>query len=134
MKSVIIALQFLLTTAAFAADVEIGRETWNQPVYAFEFEVKGSALSTAPRALRIHAKMHYTDELENSEWLPVTGTDKFVGAFHDLDYVLELDYSGRITGGYWITTGKHPDLFWKPTKPIQFQGDFAFLNQLYQPI
>jgi hypothetical protein len=131
---VILANEIGLKQQAFAADVEIGRETWNQPIFAYEFEVKGSALSSAPNALRIHAKMHYTDELEISEWQPVTGTDKFVSAFHELDYILELDYSGRITGGYWITTGKHPDLFWKPTKPIQFQGDFALLNKIYQPI
>ncbi len=131
---VILTNEIGIRKKAFAADVEIGRETWNQPVYAYDFEVRGSAKASSVKALLIHGKMFYTDELEQSYWEPVTGTDRWVGAFHELEYVLEMDANDRITGGYWITTGKHPDLFWKPTQPITFTGEFELLNQIYRPI
>jgi hypothetical protein len=131
---VILANEIGLKNQAFAADVEIGKETWNQPIYGFEFEVKGSAYSHAPKALLIHAKMHYTDELDQSQWLPVTGTDKFVGTIQETEYILEMDANDNIIGGSWITTGVHPDLFWKPTNKITFTGDFEFLNKIYQPM
>jgi hypothetical protein len=135
---VILANEIGIRKKAFAADVEIGRETWNQPVYAYDFKIVGSAVSgdlaSGSNAVLVQGKMIYTDELETSYWDPVTGTDRFVSAFHDLKYVLELDGTGRITGGYWITSGKHPDLFWKATRPIEFQGDFAILKDLYRPV
>ena len=131
---VILANEIGLKHQAFASDIEIGRETWNQPIYGYEFEITGSAQSTAPKAVRVRATLNYTDELDESQWQPVTGTDKFVGGTMDLEYILEMDSYGRIIGGEWITTGKHPDLFWKPTKKIVFDGDFELLNQLYQPI
>jgi len=132
---VVLANEIGLRHQAFASDVEIGKETWNQPIYGFEFEVVGSAYSLhAANAIRIHAKMHYTDELDQSQWEPVTGTDKFVGAIQETEYVLEMDANNNITGGYWITTGVHPDLFWKPTHQITFTGDFEFLNKIYQPM
>ena len=131
---VILANEIGLKHKPFASDVDIGHETWNQPVYGFEFEVKGSANSSAPKALLIHAKMHYTDELKQSEWEPVTGTDKFVGAVQETDYILEMDYNDRIIGGSWISTRVHPDLFWKPTNQITFGGDFELLNHIYQGI
>lgn len=131
---VILANEIGLKHQAFAADIEIGRETWNQPIYGYSFEIVGSAYSSAPYAVHVRATLHYTDELDESQWEPVTGTDKFVGGTQDLEYILEMDSNGKITGGDWITTKKHPDLFWKPTLKIVFDGDFALLNQLYQPI
>ena len=130
----ILANEIGLKHQSFASDVEIGKETWNQPIFGYEFEVRGSASSSAPKALLIHAKMHYTDELEQSEWEPVTGTNKFLGAIQETDYVLEMDSSDRIIGGYWLSKYTHPDLFWKPTKKINFDGEFQFVNQIYQPI
>lgn len=130
---VILANQIGLKHQAFAADIDQGRETWNQPIYGYEFEVLGSGLSSAYQSVRIHAKMHYTDELDQSEWQPVTGTNKFVGGVQESDYILDMDQDGNIIGGSWIGA-KHPDLFWKPTKAITFTGQFEFLNKIYQPM
>ncbi len=130
---VILANEIGLKKQAFASDVEIGKETWNQPIYGFEFEVRGSASSNAPKALLIHAKLKYTDELDQSQWEPVTGTSNFLGGVQESDYILEMDSNDRIIGGSWISKYVHPDLFWKPTKKITFTGEFEFLNQIYQP-
>ena len=131
---VVLANEIGLKHQAFASDVEIGKETWNQPIYGYEFEVRGSASSSAPKALLIHSKMYYTDELDNSQWEPVTGTDKFIGTVQESDYILEMDYHDRIIGGEWISKYIHPDLFWKPTNKVTFTGEFEFLNKIYQPM
>jgi hypothetical protein len=131
---VILANEIGLRKTPFAADVEIGRETWNQPVFAYEFEIVGSAGSSSSIGYLIQGKMHYTDELEISRWEPVTGTEHFMRAAQDLKYVVELDSNHRITGGYWVEGSNHPDLFWKSTKPIVFEGDFIILKDLYRPV
>jgi len=131
---VILGNEIGLRKTPFAADVEIGRETWNQPVFAYEFEILGSAGSSSAKGYLIQGKMHYTDELEISRWEPVTGTEYFMRAAQDLKYVVELDAQDRIVGGYWVEGSNHPDLFWKATKPILFEGDFSILKDLYRPI
>jgi len=132
---VILANEIGLRQASFPADIDPGREAWNQPIIGFEFEVVGSAKSeTIGRALRIRSKMTYVDELDESSWEPVTGTDRWVSSVQESEYVLELDDSGRITGGYWISKFGHPDVFWRPTKGIEFSGEFASLRELYEPI
>ena len=62
---VMLANEICLKCKLFAVDVDIRKETWNQPVYGFEFTIVGSAKSSAPKAVQIHSKMMYTDELED---------------------------------------------------------------------
>ena len=141
---VILANQIAMKKEAFAVDIDPTRETWNQPVYGFEFEVKGTAKSEhAPVAYLVLAKLKYAeDDPESAEekknvftWEPTVGTPRYNAAVMDLDYILEVDYSGRITGGEWLGASKsnHPDLFWLPTKKIQFTQEFDFLNKVYKP-
>ncbi len=133
---VILANQIGLKHEGFAADVESGHEIWNQPVYGYEFQVLGSArslFSNSSRALRIHAILHYTSELDRSLWNPVLGTPQFQSDILVSDYVLEMDSEGNITGGYWLSKRSHPDNFWKPTRAIEFSGYFERLNSIYQP-
>jgi hypothetical protein len=122
-----------LKQKAIIADVDPNYQTWNQPVYGYEFTVLGSArTNSGGRGIRIHSKMLYTDELEVSQWEPVVGTPFFLGAVLESEYILELDSQGRITGGEWLNSN-HPDVLWKATKSIQFSGEFELLNKLYQP-
>jgi hypothetical protein len=140
---VILANEIGLRQRSFAADIDPLHETWNQPVYGFEFEVTGSASpesDKAAKAYHIHAKMMYgeDDPADASQkkkvfhWNPAIGTDNFTGTTLELDYILELDWSDRIVGGKWDDGSlyKHPDIFWKPTKAIQFTEEFNLLNQL----
>jgi hypothetical protein len=131
---VILANEIGLKQKSFIADVDPGHQTWNQPVYGYEFTVVGSARSSqSSKAVRIHSKMFYTDELDVSQWNPVTGTEYFVSGVLEAEYILELNASGQIIGGEWMS-GVHPDIFWKATKPIVFKGEAELINRIYQPM
>jgi hypothetical protein len=141
---VIVANQIGLKKESFAVDIDPTKETWNQPVYGFEFEVRGTTKSEhASTAYIVHAKFKYAeDDPENAEekknvftWEPTVGTSRYNGGVMELDYILEVDFAGRITGGEWLgaSKGNHPDLFWMPTKKIQWTEGFEFLNKIYKP-
>jgi hypothetical protein len=74
------------------------------------------------------------DELDRSQWEPVTGTSAWVSSVQESEYVLELDSTGKITGGYWLTKYSHPDVFWRPGRAIRFEGEFDRLPELYEPL
>ena len=139
---VILANQIGLLKQSFAADVDPTKETWNQPVYGFEFEIRGETRSEgAASAYIVHAKMMYSEDDPDEgggkvfTWHPTVGTIDFAATTMEMDYVLELDYAGRIIGGKWLGDSRtnHPDLFWMPTKEIKFTQDFEALNQIYKP-
>ena len=141
---VVLANQIGLKKQSFAADVDPGKETWNQPVYGYEFNiVEETRADGAARAYVVHAKFMYAeDDVEGNEnplmkvftWLPTVGTPAYAATTMELDYVIELDYSGRIIGGSWLGASKrnHPDLFWMPTNKIQWTPEFSILNQIYK--
>ena len=132
---VILANELGLRKQSFPADIDPGKQAWNQPLIGFEFEVLGSAFSEeSARAYRIRSKLRYVDELEQSRWEPVSGTKYEVSSVQESEYVLELDSEGRITGGYWLTKYVHPDVFWKPQRSIRFEGDFDRVPELYEPL
>lgn len=140
---VVLANQIALKKEAFAADMDPKRATWNHPIYGFEFEIRGEKkVKEAAKGIIIHAKVMYTgddpapeESLKAFSWLPTTGTDAYLAEVMELDYLLELDHSGRIIGGSWLEQSKdnHPDLLWLPTRKIKFTGDFEILNLLYKP-
>jgi hypothetical protein len=132
---VILANEIGIRKTSFPAEVDPGREMWNQPVIGYEFTVLGSAAGTGgTRALRIHSTLHYAEELEWPQWEPVTGTSSWASGKQESDYILELDSEGRITGGTWLTKYSHPDIFWKPTRKVEFKGEFDRLGELYEPV
>jgi len=132
---VILANELGIRKTAFPADIDPGKQAWNQPIIGYEFKVLGSAHSDfSENALRIHSRLIYVDELDNSSFEPVTGTPLWKSAVQESDYILELDGSGRIVGGSWLTKYIHPDVFWKPTTNIEFSGEYSQLPELYEPI
>lgn len=141
---VILANQIGLKQESFAVDIDPGRETWNQPVYGFEFEITGRAKAKegVAQAVTVTAKIMYAQDLLGEDvtgkiftWHPTNGTEDYAAGYMEVEYVLEMDYAGRIIGGEWIGGSKkhHPDLFWMPTKKLQFSSEFSFLNQIYKP-
>lgn len=140
---VILANQIGLKKESFAVDIISTKETWNQPVFGFEFEVLGQTNADNSSSVIIHAKLKYAeDDPEHAEdliniftWEPTVGTDRYMFGVMELDYELELDNSGRIVGGKWLGASKekHPDLFWMPTKKIVFTEDFKALYKIYKP-
>lgn len=140
---VVLTNQIGLMKEAFAADMDPGSETWNHPVYAYEIEIQGETRTKdSAQAYVVKAKIMYSDddpEGENASkvfsWNPTVGTADFMYKTMEVEYILELDYSGRIIGGEWIGSSKnnHPDLFWKPMAKIEFTPEFQLLNTLYKP-
>ena len=132
---VILANEIGIRKTPFPGEIDPGKEAWNQPLVGYEFTVVGSAASESNGpAVRIRSKLRYVDELDRSQWEPVTGTASQQYGVQVSDYVLELDLGGRITGGYWISKHSHPDVFWKPRREIRFEGRFEAIRELYEPI
>ena len=129
---VILANQIGIKKQAFVIDRDPGKQIWNQPVYGYKTEVRGSAESKAASGILVHTTLYYTDELPKSSMTPVLGTDNFHFDTMEMDYVLDLDYSGRIVGGKYEKNSEHPDLAWMPKGEIKINGDFQKLNDLLQ--
>jgi hypothetical protein len=141
---VVVANQIGLKQESFGVDIDPGRETWNHPVFGYEFEILGRAKlrQGVAQAWNVRAKLYYAQDVLNEDvpgkifsWLPTTGTEDYAYSVMDLEYVLELDSAGRITGGSWLGSSKrhHPDLFWMPTNQIEWTQSFKILDQLYRP-
>lgn len=140
---VIVANQIGLKQESFAVDIDPTKETWNQPVTGYEFEIRGTQKVDNGTGYIVHAKFKYAeDDPESDEeraniytWEPTVGTLRYNGGVMELDYALEVDYSGRITGGEWLGASQrnHPDMFWMPTNKIKWTPEFSFLNKIYTP-
>ncbi len=116
-------------------DVSANAEVWNQPVHSFQitnsFEISASdaaqtvsdgQLSTYifnPKATKF---MYYEMDMlyvsEGVDFVPIAGQDRIEEFLKSksYQYILELDDSGRIIGGEWVSGSKtdHPDFVWLP--------------------
>ncbi len=129
---VILTNQLGLRNQAFMMDRDPKAEIWNQPVFGYRTTVLGSAKSDAAQGIRVHTTVFYTDEMDNSSWVPTNGTALFKSDKIEMDYILDLDYAGRIVGGKYVEKSDHPDLFWKPSTNFKMENDFSKLNELVQ--
>ncbi|MBS1958891.1 MAG: hypothetical protein JST80_05410 [Bdellovibrionales bacterium] len=134
---VILANEIGLRGKSFASDIEIGKETWNQPIYGFEFQIVGSGYTkNGGKSYQVKAKMMYAEDdpdpgIKPTNWDPVVGTSNYRSEVQEVEYLLETDANDNITGGSWITKYKHPDLFWKPTAKIEFKDGFQAIQKIY---
>jgi len=116
---------------AFVTEIFGGREVWNQPTYAYDYQILGSAYSSSTgKGLLVHANLKYTDELDESKWDPVVGTDAFQSGSLSLDYILDLDESDQIVGGTWLYESDRPDFVWLPSKKLEFKDYFDGMNKI----
>ena len=127
---VIVANQIGLKKQAFAFDRDPGHEIWNQPVYGYRFNY----LSSNRRGVDVDTEIYYTDELDNSEFFPVTGTPKYQEGVLHMTYSLDLDSDGNIIGGTYHRGSDHPDFAWIPVNHLEFKDYMAGINQIYRPI
>lgn len=141
---------------SFVADVDRFNDVWNQPVTSYsstimnEEEVSGADRSLGiERKVRVHTKFTYGEELKfYTPELGATGIKNFVskkpvtGTVHqefrskDYEYILELDFAGRIIGGEWITATR-PDFMWTLSRDKKFNNSpypLAGLNFIYRPV
>lgn len=153
---VVISNMIGINSQGFVADVDRYNDVWNQPVTEYSSEVLGSERVTPEESrsgiaskLRVKTKMTYGEEL--SFWSPeeeaageiafvskepVTNTIHQAYRSKNYEYVLELDASGKIVGGTWISETR-PDMLWTKKRDAAFRnGKFplAGLNQIYKPV
>lgn len=153
---VVVANMIGIHSRSFVADIDRLNDVWNQPVYGYSSSVQGEE-SVSPeqrmqgieRRIRIATKFTYGEELQF--WTPdlaAQGKHNFVskspvtGTIHQefrsksYEYVIELDGSGRIVGGTWITETR-PDFMWIYDRAQKFNNrvmPLSGLNAIYRPV
>lgn len=141
---------------SFVADVDRFNDVWNQPVTSYSSTVVGEEAvgpehraTGVERRLRIQTKFTYGEELkfwtaeaeaEGSRNFvskkPVTGTIHQEFRHKNYEYIIELDFNGRVIGGEWITETR-PDFMWTITRDRQFNNSpypLKGLNFIYRPV
>lgn len=132
---VVLANQIGIKKQGIVAKIDPGREVWNQPVFGYEFTYWGSTEPTdGVTGVKVKATLIYTDELDYSQWLPVTGTANAQVGRLQMTYILDLDANGNIIGGTWTDRSTHPDYLWMAKNHLEFTGYLAGSNQLYHPV
>jgi hypothetical protein len=119
---------------SFVVDVSYGYQVWNHPVLSYEithqekFDDPQRALSLLPgsptgegylyndKAVSfVHVKMTFKYITESSQSTePMTPNLSMYTNTKRYEYLLELDESGNIVGGEWISNGNFPDFLWAP--------------------
>lgn len=114
---------------SFIVDVTPGKEVWNQPVAGYISHVlaerspsEGSDPLTA-REIKVSTQFKYV-----IEQLPHSKPTRPTFNIEPYEYWLELDVSGKIIGGSWISEA-HPDFAWSVEK-TDFKGSFEVLKDL----
>lgn len=153
---VVISNMIGLLGKGFVADIDRYNDVWNQPIHSYATEVvKEEGVTSGHRAFgierRIHVKMKmtygeelkfYTPELASTgarnfvSKLPVTMTPHQEFRHKSYEYVLELDGTGKIIGGEWISQTR-PDFMWMYGRSKNFKNapiPLANLKHIYRPL
>lgn len=153
---IVLASMIGVNSQGFVAEVDRYADVWNQPVVGYESELVGDVPVTANdtrngivRKVQLKTVMTYTEELvpyspkyEAQGYRgfiskePVTGTPAQSYATRSYEYILELDQSGEIIGGEWVSETR-PDMLWMKAKDPKFMNGkvpLAGLNEIYTPV
>lgn len=155
---VVVANMIGIHSKSFVADIDRFNDVWNQPIAGYESNILGDVTvsesekaSGISRKIRIATKFIYGEELqlytpekaaqrpEIFWWVskqPVTGTNIQQFRHKDYEYIVELDSSGRVIGGTWITETR-PDFLWMYGRAPKFKSgavNLTGLNAIYRPV
>lgn len=124
----------------FIADIDRGSEVWNHIAYDFRSTIRNRNLpplsTSAPGTVsmvRVRTVVNYVFLLTRNTWEPVLGTSRQITRSRTYEYYLDLDSSGKIIGGEWIST-QRPDFLWLSRKVGTFTGIFSKLPNLLKEI
>src|SRR5690606_12609157 len=142
---------------SFVADVDRYGEVWNQPVTGYSSKVIGEVNDFSKseqrrgvaKKVRVQTRMGYASELmffsNRAVELgyknfvskdPVLNTPAQFDKHKDYEYILELDRSGNIIGGEWVTETR-PDMMWTKARDARFNDSkypLSSLNDIYKPV
>jgi hypothetical protein len=141
---------------SFVADIDRYNDVWNQPVVGYSSKIVGDepvdpehAAYGVARRVRIKTNFLYGEELKfytpeaaaqgHQNFVskrPVTGTPHAKILNRDYEYIVELNSTGRVIGGEWITITR-PDFLWNYSKARHFKNapiPLGNLGKIYRPI
>jgi hypothetical protein len=133
---IVLANSVGLKGESLTADIERGRQVWNHNIVDYTTTVvnanlppgKKSAEGTV-RCVQVRTDMTYVSSIKANSWTPTNGTENHINGVKKYEYLLDLDYSGRIIGGDWVSKAR-PDFLWRMGKASSFSGNFARLSEL----
>lgn len=140
----------------FVADIDRYGDVWNQPLTGYSASVLSEESVTpeqrsrgVERRLKIAMKMTYGEELKfRTPELEKTGIKNFVSKSpvtlteaqkflsKDYQYIIELNASGNVIGGEWISETR-PDFLWMFERSKNFKNSpvpLANLKNIYRPL
>lgn len=141
---IVLANMIGLKDQGFSAEVVRDKEVWNQPVYKYDTKVISESSQARPWAspntakqVEVKTVMYYandggrmfwrhdgTDDEFYAWWDQTTGTSNYRFDHKEFHYYLDLDASGNIIGGQWLSY-ERPDFLWlKKTKGFLPKGTF----------
>lgn len=131
--------------------VEVDRyaDVWNQPVGEYTSRIISTKTTKKGSEIRIKLDMTYGEESNTMDpqsrreedhgfvsMDPVTGTPDQLFSTRHYEYTLELDKSGNITGGEWISNTR-PDFLWLKEGAQTYSDEgygLSGLNDIYRPV
>lgn len=79
--------------------------------------------------VKVKTVVRYVYLVTRNTWTPVLGTSRQITRARTYDYYLDLDNTGKILGGEWIST-QRPDFLWLERKVSTFTGPFSRLGEI----
>lgn len=156
-----------LSDVGFVADVDRYADIWNQPIFSYSSKIlsgrpanSAEAARGLSRIVRVHTDMTFGEELNLLDpehttihpreggfmtMDPVTGTAAQTYTTRPYEYTLEIDKSGRIVGGDWISESR-VDFLWSQRGTTHFSNapiksafspskvSLGGLNRIYVPV
>jgi hypothetical protein len=122
--------------SGFIADIDRYSEVWNHVAVSFtsykhseSAPVSSSAYGTVKR-IRMESTVVYAAAIA-PKFDPVLNTDAAEYSHNSYEYFLDLDKTGKIIGGDWVSDAR-PDFVWMQNK-ASFTGEWSSLDHIYQP-
>jgi hypothetical protein len=124
-----------ISKTGFIADLDRYGQVWNHPAIKFESKIlrsseseRVSAYGTVKR-VKVRSKVTFSAEINPFEQV-VIATSRAKYDTRTYTYWLDLDSSGKILGGEWISQDR-PDFLWFKEKD-EFTGYWEGIKEIYQ--
>lgn len=120
----------------FIADIDRYAEVWNHIAVDYQTYYRGESapvVTSAPgtfKRMQVETIVTYAAAIA-PKFEPVLNTEAAEYAQNTYEYYLDLDESGQVIGGDWISDAR-PDFVWTQKK-ASFTKDWALLNEVYRP-
>lgn len=115
---------------SFVAEMVRDKEVWNQPVYKYNSKIKNldtpyvKRTRGTVRQVEVETELFYANDGGRMFWRHdgsddefyawrnrTNGTSNYRSASKAMKYILDLDRSGKIIGGHWLSY-ERPDFLW----------------------